>query len=474
MPTWIRDKLYVQVLIAVLGGVALGCVDANLAVSLKPLGDAFIKLIRAIIAPIIFTTIAVGLARMGDMRKIARIGLKALVYFEVASTLAIVIGLVVGNLWPIGRGINASAATLDAGAVSAYIADARSLTIVDFLLDIIPATFIDPFVRGQMLPVLLVAVLFGLSLCAMGKSAEPLVALIDRVSQVLFGMVGLIMRFAPLGAFGAMAFTVGKYGARSLLELGELVLAVYVVSATFVILVLGGALRLAGFGLLKVVSHFKDEILFVFAATSAETMIPRSMEKLEQLGCEKDVVGLVMPAGFSFNMDGTAIYMTMAVLFMAHATHTELTLAQQLVMLFVMLFTSKGAAGVTGGGFVALAATLPAIGVLPIGALTLLIGVDRFMARSVPRPILRATSSRRLSSAVGRARSTSSRPGRSCMANRRPRPDLRATWLRRRRSQRRPHRILNSGRSTHGRHRHPLPCRAPLLHCRCAPRRARR
>ncbi len=380
MPRWIRDKLYVQVLTAVLAGVALGCVDADLAISLKPLGDAFVKAIRAIVTPIVFTTIAVGLARMGDMVKIARIGVKTLVYFEAVSTLALIIGLAVGNLWPTGRSMNANPATLDPAAVSAYVTNAKSLTIVDFLLNIIPTTFIDPFVSGDILPTLFVAVLFGLSLCGMGKHAEPLVELIDRVTQILFGVVRIIMRFAPFGAFGAMAFTVGRYGARSLLGLGELVLAVYVVSAAFVVLVLGGALRLAGLRLWKVLSYFKDEILFVFAATSAETMIPRSMEKLEELGCEKDLVGLVMPAGFSFNMDGTAIYMTMAVLFMAHATHTELTLSQQLTMLFVMLFTSKGAAGVTGGGFVALAATLPAIGVLPVAALTLLVGVDRFMA----------------------------------------------------------------------------------------------
>jgi Na+/H+-dicarboxylate symporter len=373
-------KLYVQVVIAVLLGAALGYAEPQLAQSFKPLGDAFIRAIKVVVTPIIFTTIVVGLATMGDMRKIARVGVATLIYFEIASTLALVIGLVVGNLWPVGAGMNVDASTLDSKAIASYVTSAHSMTVVDFLMNIIPKTFIDPFAQGDILPVLFLAVLLGLALCHFGERVKPLVALLDQISIGLFGMVRIIMYFAPLGAFGAMAFTVGKYGLGTLLELGQLVFAVYIVSACFVVLVLGAALRMAGFSLWKVLSYFKDEILFVFAATSAETMIPRSMEKLERLGIKREVVGLVMPTGFSFNMDGTAIYMTMAVLFLAHATNTELTLAQQLVILFVMLFTSKGAAGVTGGGFIALAATMPVIGVLPVAALTLLLGVDRFMA----------------------------------------------------------------------------------------------
>jgi len=376
----IFGKLYVQVLIGVLLGILLGFVDPVLASSFKPLGDGFIKAIKVVITPIIFTTIVVGIATMGDMRRIAGVGVKALVYFEIVSTLALIIGMAVGNIWPVGATINADPNAFDPKAVAGYVNTAQSVNLTDFLLNIIPSTFLDPFAKGEILQVLFVAILFGLALCRFSERSKPLVGLLEQVSTGLFGMVRIIMYFAPVGAFGAMAFTIGKYGARTLLDLGELVLSVYLVCILFVVIVLGSALRLAGFSIRKVLAYFKDEILFVFAATSAETMIPRSMEKLERLGCNKEVVGLVMPTGFSFNMDGTAIYMTMGVLFIAHATNIELSLAQQFIILFVMLFTSKGAAGVTGGGFVALAATIPAIGVLPVGGLALLIGVDRFMA----------------------------------------------------------------------------------------------
>jgi len=376
----IFGKLYVQVLIGVLLGILLGFVDPVLASSFKPLGDGFIKAIKVVITPIIFTTIVVGIATMGDMRRIAGVGVKALVYFEIVSTLALIIGMAVGNIWPVGATINADPNALDPKAVAGYVNTAQSVNLTDFLLNIIPSTFLDPFAKGEILQVLFVAILFGLALCRFGERSKPLVGLLEQVSTGLFGMVRIIMYFAPVGAFGAMAFTIGKYGARTLLDLGELVLSVYLVCILFVVIVLGSALRLAGFSIRKVLAYFKDEILFVFAATSAETMIPRSMEKLERLGCNKEVVGLVMPTGFSFNMAGTAIYMTMGVLFIAHATNIELSLTQQFIILFVMLFTSKGAAGVTGGGFVALAATIPAIGVLPVGGLALLIGVDRFMA----------------------------------------------------------------------------------------------
>jgi aerobic C4-dicarboxylate transport protein len=373
-------KLYVQVLIAVVAGAITGYLYPHVAVGLKPFGDGFVKAIRVVVTPVIFTTVVVGLATMADIGRIARVGLKALIYFEAMSTLALVIGLIVGNVWPAGTSIHADPVTLDAHAVADYVTGAAHMTATDFLMNIIPNTFIDPFAKGDVLPVLFLAVLFGLALCHLGERARPLVNILELASQALFRMVRLIMVFAPLGAFGAMAFTVGRYGIQTILDLGELVGSVYLVSILFVIIGLGGMLRLAGFRLRQVLGHFKEEILFVFAATSAETMIPRSMEKLEALGCEKEVVGLVMPTGFSFNMDGTAIYMSMAVLFMAHATGTSLSLGQQIGMLVVMLFTSKGAAGVTGGGFIALAATMPALHVLPVAALTLLVGVDRFMA----------------------------------------------------------------------------------------------
>jgi aerobic C4-dicarboxylate transport protein len=373
-------KLYVQVLIGVALGILLGYAEPTFAASLKPFGDAFIKAIKVIITPIIFTTIVVGIATMGDIRRIAGVGIKALIYFEIVSTLALIIGMIVGNIWPVGAGINADPNALDTKAVASYVSGAQSVNLTDFLLNIIPTTFVDPFAKGEIVQVLFVAVLFGLALCHLGERSKPLVGLLDQLSTGLFGMVRIIMYFAPIGAFGAMAFTIGKYGVKTLFDLGQLVLSVYLVCILFVLIVFGGALRFAGFNIWKVLAYFKDEILFVFAATSAETMIPRSMEKLERLGCKKEVVGLVMPTGFSFNMDGTAIYMTMGVLFIAHATNIDLSLAQQFIILFVMLFTSKGAAGVTGGGFVALAATIPAIGILPVGGLALLIGVDRFMA----------------------------------------------------------------------------------------------
>jgi aerobic C4-dicarboxylate transport protein len=373
-------KLYVQVLVGVALGVALGYAEPALAIALKPLGDAFIKAIKVVVMPIVFTTVVVGIARLRDLRRIASVGLKALIYFEIASTLALVVGLAAGNLWPIGENIHADVATLDPAAVSTYVSQAKALTLTDFLLGMIPSTFVDPFVKGEILPVLFVAVLFGLGLCHYGDRVQPLVGVIEQISRGLFGMVRIIMYAAPAGAFAAMAFTVGKFGMRTLLELGELVLAVFVVCLAFILVVFGTALRLCGLRLLRVLAYFKEEILFVFAATSSEAMMPRTMEKLERLGCAKEVVGLVMPAGFSFNMDGAAIYMSMAVLFLAHATHVDLSLWQQFTILFVMLFTSKGVVGVTGGGFVALAATIPVVGVLPVGSLALLLGVDRFMS----------------------------------------------------------------------------------------------
>jgi aerobic C4-dicarboxylate transport protein len=373
-------KLYVQVLIAIAIGAALGYLYPDFSVSLKPYGDAFIRAIKVVVAPIIFTTIVVGIAKMGDIRRVANVGLKALVYFEVASTIALIIGMVVGNVWKVGLGLNADPATFDTKAVEAYAKVAKSVTLSDFFLSMIPTSFVEPFVKGDIMPVLFIAVLMGLALAMARTRGQPIVAFLDSASVALFGMVRIIMYFAPIAALCAMAFTVGKYGLRTLLDLGELVASVYIVSILFVVVVLGAFLRIAGFGIGRVLNYFKDEILFVFAATSAETMMPRSMQKLEKVGVSREVVGLVMPGGFSFNMDGTAIYMTMAVLFLAHAFNVELSLSHQLAVLFVMLFTSKGAAGVTGGGFIALAATLPVVDAVPVAGIALLLGVDRFMA----------------------------------------------------------------------------------------------
>ena len=378
--TPIFAKLYIQVLIAVGLGALLGALVPNFAQNLKPFGDAFIRAIRVVIAPIIFTTIVVGIAKMGDIRRVANVGIKALIYFEVASTLALISGMIVGNVWKIGSGINANPATFDPKMVETYAKSAKAVNLTDFLLAIIPTSFAEPFVNGDILPVLFIAVLLGLALSIAGERGRPVVTLLDAASVGLFGMVRIIMLVAPLAALCAMAFTVGKYGLKTLVDLGQLVASIYLVSVLFVLIVLGGFLHLAGFRVLTVLNYFKDEILFVFAATSAETMIPRSIQKLERVGVSREVVGLVMPGGFSFNMDGTAIYMTMAVLFLAHAFNVELSLWQQLTVLFVMLFTSKGAAGVTGGGFVALAATLPVLDAVPIAGLALLLAVDRFMA----------------------------------------------------------------------------------------------
>ena len=374
-------KLYVQVLIAVVVGTALGYVAPDFSVNLKPFGDAFVKAIKVVVGPIIFTTIALGIAQMRDIRHVAHVGLKALVYFELASTLALVIGMVVGNVWQIGTGINADPAAFDPKAVEAYAKVAKNTGLSEFFLSIIPNSFVEPFVKGDIMPVLFVAVLLGFGLSLAQDRGRPVVVFLESASSALFGMVRIIMYCAPIAALCAMAFTVGKYGLRTLLDLGQLVASVYVVCILFVLIVLGAVLRVSGFGIIRVLNYFKDEILFVLAATSAETMMPRSMQKLERLGVSREVVGLVMPGGFSLNMDGTAIYMTMSVLFLANAFNVHLTIWHQLSVLLVMLFTSKGAAGVTGGGFIALAATLPVVDAVPVAGIALLLGADRFMAQ---------------------------------------------------------------------------------------------
>ena len=374
-------RLYVQVLAAVVVGTVLGYLAPNFSVALKPLGDAFVKAIKVVVGPIIFTTIALGIAQMRDIRRVANVGVKALIYFEIASTLALIIGMIVGNVWKIGAGLNADPVAFDPKVVEGYAKVAKNIGLQEFLLSIIPNSLVEPFVKGDIMPVLFVAVLLGFGLSMARERGKPVVVFLESASAALFAMVRIIMYAAPIAALCAIAFTVGKYGLHTLLDLGQLVASVYIVSILFVLIVLGGFLRLAGFGIFRVLNYFKDEILFVFAATSAETMMPRSMQKLEKLGVSREIVGLVMPGGFSLNMDGTAIYMTMSVLFLANAFNAHLTIWHQLSVLFVMLFTSKGAAGVTGGGFIALAATLPVVDAVPVAGIALLLGADRFMAQ---------------------------------------------------------------------------------------------
>ncbi len=373
-------KLYLQVLIAIVVGVLLGEAWPQLGVDMKPIGDGFISLIRAVVPPIIFATVVVGIARMGDMRRVGLVGLRAIVYFEVVSTVALIIGLIVGNLFPSGTGLHIDPASLDPKPIAGFVSSAQSMTIVDFLTRMIPTNMIGDLAKGEIMPVLIMAVLFGFALIHMGERGQRIVVLIDDFTHAVFGIVRMIMYLAPLAAFAAMAFTVGKFGFGTLASLGKLIASVYITSILFVLLDFGLIARIFDLRVWKIARYFKDELLIAFSATSGEAMIPRSIVKLEAMGCSKEVVGLVLPTGFSFNMDGTAIYMTLSVLFIAQATDIHLGLGQQLTILFVMLFTSKGAAGVTGGGFVALAATMPALGVLPVGGLALLLGVDRFMA----------------------------------------------------------------------------------------------
>lgn len=374
--------LYFQVLTGIALGVLLGFLRPQAGAAMRPLGDGFVRLIKMVIAPIIFGTVVVGIAKVGDMRNVGRIGLKALVYFEVVSTLALLIGLAVINLAQPGVGVNADPSTLDPKAVEAYTASAKHLGMVEFLTNIIPATVVDAFARGEILQVLFFSVLFGLALLYSGERGRGIVHLIDEFTHVMFGVVGMVMRVAPIGAFGAMAFTIGQYGIGTLFSLGKLMATFYLTCVLFVVLVLGSIARWAGFSLFSFLKYIKEEILIVIGTSSSESVLPRMMAKLEHLGCSKSVVGMVIPTGYSFNLDGTSIYMTMAAVFIAQATNTPLTLGQQFGILAVLLLTSKGAAAVTGGGFVTLAATLSAIPTLPVAGLALIIGIDRFMSEA--------------------------------------------------------------------------------------------
>jgi aerobic C4-dicarboxylate transport protein len=374
--------LYAQVLVGITIGVLLGLVAPDTGAAMRPLGDGFIKLVKMLIAPVIFTTVVVGIAHMGAMKDVGRIGIRALVYFEVVSTVALVIGLVVVNVLQPGGGLALDPSSLDPKAVASYTTASEKLSSVDFVLNVIPTTMIDAFARGEILQVLLVSVLFGLAALALGSRVSTLVAVVDQASHVLFAIVAIVMRLAPIGAFGAMAFTVGRYGLGTLVSLGKLMAGVYITCLLFVFVVLGAIARVSGFSILRFLKYISEEILIVLGTSSSESALPKIMEKLERIGCAKPIVGLVVPTGYSFNLDGTSIYMAMAALFVAQASGVHLSLGQQLGLLAVLLLTSKGAAAVTGSGFITLAATLSAFPNIPIGGVALLLGVDRFMSEA--------------------------------------------------------------------------------------------
>lgn len=377
----IYQRLYFQVIVGILLGIFLGHFFPELAITLKPLGDAFIRLIKMMVAPIIFCTIVVGIAKMGDMREVGRVGLKSLIYFEVVSSIALIIGLIVVNIYQPGAGVNADPSTLDTGSLTTYTNTAKSLSTVDFLLNIIPHTVVSAFAHGEILQVLLFSVLFGISLSHFGDKGKVLVKLLDQTSHALFGVIALVMRIAPLGACGAMAFSIGKYGFGTLLPIGKLMVGVCTTCVLFIFLVLGPILRLVGFKISNFLFYIKEEIFIVLGTSSSEAALPRMITKLENMGCAKPVVGLVIPTGYSFNLDGTSIYLTMAAVFIAQATNTDLSLYQQLSLLAILMLTSKGAAAVAGGGFVTLASTLSTIDTLPVAGLALLVGVDLLMSQ---------------------------------------------------------------------------------------------
>ncbi len=376
------QHLYIQVLTAITFGILLGHFYPETAITMKPLGDGFIKLIKMIIAPIIFCTVVNGIAGMQDMSKIGRVGVKALLYFEVVSTLALIIGLIVVHIIRPGEGMNVDVSTLDIKNLSAYTDSIKNHNAVEFLLNIIPASVVDAFAKGEILQVLLFSLLFGFSLAAMKETGAEVVTFINKLATVLFGIVETIMKLAPIGAFGAMAFTIGKYGITSLAPLAKLMGSFYLTCLLFIFIVLGIIAKYAGFNIVRFIIYIKDELLIVLGTSSSESVLPRIITKLENLGCSKSVVGLVIPTGYSFNLDGTSIYLVMAAIFVAQATNTPLNLTQELTILGVLLLTSKGAAGVSGSGFVTLAATLSVLPSIPIAGLALILGIDRFMSEA--------------------------------------------------------------------------------------------
>jgi aerobic C4-dicarboxylate transport protein len=375
-------SLYLQVITAIVVGVLLGHFYPSTGEAMKPLGDGFIKLIKMIIAPIIFCTVVVGIAGMEDMKKVGKTGGLALLYFEIVSSIALVVGLVVINIVKPGVGMNIDVASLDTKGIAAYTKPGQMASTTDFLLNVIPSTVVDAFAKGEILQVLLVAVMFGFALHKFGGRGTLVFDFIEKFSHVLFVIVGYIMRVAPIGAFGAMAFTIGKYGVASLLSLGALMATFYATCLIFIFVVLGSIARFNGFSVWKFIKYIKEELLIVLGTSSSESVLPRMMAKMENLGAKKSVVGLVIPTGYSFNLDGTSIYLTMAAVFIAQATNTPMTVTQQITLLLVLLLTSKGAAGVTGSGFIVLAATLSAVGHVPVAGLALILGIDRFMSEA--------------------------------------------------------------------------------------------
>jgi aerobic C4-dicarboxylate transport protein len=376
----LASNLTVQVLTAIALGVLLGIVAPDLGKAMRPLGDTFVKLVKMVIGPIIFLTIVLGIANMVDIKKVGKVGGKAFLYFELVTTFALAIGLVIVNVTRPGDGVDVS--MLAKGDISQYTKAGESMQFIDFITRIVPSSVVDAFAKGEILQIVFFAVLFGVALTSLGPTAKPLVDVLDRTSHVFFRIVALVMKVAPLGAFGAMAFTVGSFGVRTLLPLGRLMLDVYATMAIFIFVVLGAICRLYGFRLLEFLRYIKDEILLVLGTSSSEAALPRMLVKMERYGCDKTVVGLVIPAGYSFNLDGTSIYLAMATIFLAQVNRIELSIAEQLSILLVLMVTSKGAAGVTGSGFIVLASTLSAMKIIPVESIALLLGVDRFMSEA--------------------------------------------------------------------------------------------
>lgn len=377
----ISGSLYVQVVIAIAIGILIGCLYPAFAMELKVLGDIFIRLIKMLIAPIIFCTIVTGIAHVKNTHKIGRVGLKAIIYFEIITTIALLIGLLIINVMAPGKGLHIQSAQLDTSSISTYVAQSKTgNSWQDFTLNIIPESIVKSFADNQLLQVLLLSILLGLAMIKAGEKAQPLIKAIQSLEDTLFMALKFIMKLAPLGAFGAMAFTIGKYGIGSIAQLGQLLLAFYITCLLFIVIVLGSILRICGFNIFKLLIFIKEELLIVLGTSSSESALPGLIDKLKKIGCGESVVGLVVPAGYSFNLDGTCIYLSMAGVFLAQATDTPLDLAHQFLLLGVLLITSKGAAGVTGSGFITLAATLPAVGHIPVAAIAIILGIDRFMS----------------------------------------------------------------------------------------------
>ncbi|WP_029006533.1 C4-dicarboxylate transporter DctA [Azorhizobium doebereinerae] len=376
-------QLWVQVVAAMIIGILVGHYYPQFGTRMQPLGDAFIKAIRMLIGPIIFCTVVHGIAKMADMARVGRVAIKALIYFEIITTIALALALVMVNLWQPGAGMNVDLSTVDTSSIKGYIAQTEKTDTVSFLLNIIPNTFVGAFTEGHVLQVLFIAVLCGFGLTWLGPRGKPVIDLTETVSQMLFQVVGIVMWAAPLGAFGAIAFTVGKFGASSLLSLGNLLICFYVTCIVFVVVVLGAVARICGFSLFKLMRYIREEILIVFATTSSETVLPRMLVKMEKAGCEESVVGLVIPTGYSFNLDGTCLYLATAAVFLAQATNTPLDISHQIGLLLILLLTSKGAAGIAGAAFVVLAATLASSGTIPVASVALVLGIHRLMSEGL-------------------------------------------------------------------------------------------